>query len=226
MRNIILLLSLFLSLSLFADYYQGYNIGFKGGLNLNNVTLINDDASFEDEEYKFQKHFFIGGILKFNFIYNLSLQFEANFNNKGLYQKIKDISGSRVYNTKKIQTFYYFELPLILSFNVWNNISIYSGLFYAKLLNHNSHTEQKVNNNYYENDSEELYEELNKTSYGYLFGINYVYKRFLIDFRFTKTTTELIPDITRYDQDMITKESPTYRMDKLYQFQFGIGMLF
>ncbi len=220
MKNIVLILSLFLSINLFADIYENINFGFKGGLNLNNVTLINDEASFKGESYKFQKQFFIGGILKFNFIYNLSLQIEANFNNKGLRQEA-NYEGVE-YDTIKEQTFYYFELPFILSFNIWNDISVYSGLFCAKLLNHNSHLEK----NNYENDTDQLYEELNKTSYGYLFGINYVYKRFLIDFRFTKTTTELIPDITRYDQDMITKESPTYRMDKLYQFQFGIGMLF
>ena len=50
MRNIILLLSLFLSLSLFADYYQGYNVGFKGGLNLNNVTLINKKPETLEKE--------------------------------------------------------------------------------------------------------------------------------------------------------------------------------
>ncbi len=227
MKNILLVLSLFISLNIFADYYQGYNVGFKGGLNLNNVTLINDNAAIDGEEYKFQKHFFIGGILKLNFIYNLSLQIESNFNNKGLYRKADYNSGSYHYETIKNQTFYYFEIPLILSFNVWNNISIYSGFFYATLLNHNSHSEQSINGGEYsENDTDQWYDYLNKSSYGYLFGINYVYKRFLIDFRFTKTTTELIPDDVRYDMDMVSEENPTYRMDKLYQFQFGIGMLF
>ncbi len=225
MRNIILVMSLFISLNIFADYYQGYNLGFKGGLNLNNVTLINDDASFEDEEYKFQKHFFIGGILKLNFIYNLSLQIEANFNNKG-FSRDANYTTTYYYETKNTQTFYYFEIPLILSFDIWENISIYGGFFYATLLEHNSYSEQTVNDIYDEQDTDELYDYLNKSSYGYLFGINYVYKRFLIDFRFTKTTTELIPDNVRYDMDMVTKDDPTYRMDKLYQFQFGIGMLF
>ncbi len=228
MKNIILVMSLFISLNIFADYYQGYNVGFKGGLNLNNVTLINKKPeTLEKEEYKFQKHFFIGGILKFNFVYNLSLQIEANFNNKGLYQNAKDIMDEYIYLRNTTQTFYYFEIPLILSFNVWNNLNVYGGFFYASLLNHNSHSEQSINGGEYsENDTDELYDYLNKSSYGYLFGINYVYKRFLIDFRFTKTTTELIPDDVRYDMDMVTKDDPTYRMDKLYQFQFGIGMLF
>jgi len=133
MKKIILLLTLLLSINLFADIYEGINFGFKGGLNLNNVTLINKSFEVKEEEYQFQKHFFIGGILKFNFIYNLSVQIEANFNNKGFIW-----SSDKFSNLK--ETFYYVETPLILSFNIWNNISVYSGLFYAKLMNHNSYT--------------------------------------------------------------------------------------
>ncbi len=221
MKNILLVMSLFISLNIFADYYQGYNIGFKGGLNLNNVTLINEKPeTLEKEEYKFQKHFFFGGILKLNFIYNLSLQIEANFNNKGLSREIyKPIEKLDV---NENQTFYYFEIPLILSFNIWDSISFYGGLFYSNLLNHNRHLD--VNGN--DSDSyNRRFARSDKPSYGYLFGINYVYKRFLIDFRFTKIITELISDDVRYD-DMITEENILYRIDKLYQFQFGIGMLF
>ncbi len=107
MKKIILILSLLLSVNLFAEVYEGINFGFKGGLNLNNVTLMNESLKVNSESYEFQKHFFIGGILKFNFIYNLSLQIEAIFNNKGLYLEIKDILGSRISNTKRILIFNY-----------------------------------------------------------------------------------------------------------------------
>jgi len=171
-KNIIILITLTLSFNIYSDY----EFSIKGGLNYSMVEGIKDSSSSSSIESFYKT----GGVLflsmkksiKNNFYYNINL----GINQKGGEIKITDNLGNSVDGSPHKRSFYTIEIPLILGYNIFENINLYIGVYksivYAYAIN--DYTSYGAYNK----------EGKMMNDFGFLLGVEYNYNDFLIDFRF------------------------------------------
>jgi len=98
---------------------ENSGFGLKGGLNI--ATAYGKHDTFYSEPAKINT-FHAGAYVQFSITDNFSLQPEILFSRKGFEAFNSGVAGG---NTKFV--FDYFDVPLLLSFRVFNNISLQLG---------------------------------------------------------------------------------------------------
>ncbi len=204
MKNIILILSLLLSINIFADY----NFGVKVGVNYNNI-VANSSIHGRGKNTEFQLNYSSGLFLIKTLSTYFYVSLEGLYNKKGFYIDEPETNILRNY------TINYFEFPLILGFR-YNNFYLYSGLYYAKYLDSKStcNKDKSVCRTV-----DDVYDkELESSDTGIILGVGYKYKRFLFDLRYSKGIADI---------NVAPKGSDDYTgIDNFYQFIFSVGFMF
>ncbi len=203
-----------------------YNFGFKAGLNANFLAEnIKINGIYTTYDY-FKGSFFGGWFVQYDLDFSdFILQFEFNLNQKGLYKEA-EITENII--CRETQTFYYLEIPLIISYKVTNNLSLYGGGYYAFLLTHNIYiyeVDTKGNIETVEIAGNDYYENFNKNSFGYILGLNYIYKNIIFDLRFNQNLNSFVKTKPVSDNELINNGTWDKNY-KIYQLQLSGGLIF
>ncbi len=155
--------SYFGELDVFDDWIVNYNL-IKGYKFAFKTGIGSSSYNlFEEINYGFN----IGGIYKYYFK-NIKFQTELLFMNKNISFNDIDIKQSAI------------DIPVIIGYNYQQNISIYGGLYISEIIIFNINKGTTLKDNSF------------VTTFGYLIGIDYIFSRYLIDFRFSKDFNSVI----------------------------------
>lgn len=208
MKTIILIISLMLSLNIFADI----NIGAKVGMNYNNIFTDKLLSNInEDTEYNLSYQY--GIFLNANYMNKLFAQVELNINRKGFVkQRYED--GKELYETMN-NILEYSEIPLLFGYKTDFGVYFFGGLYWSEYIESYSVVTYDKEKYGYENHSTEGYYDgaFEENINGYILGVGYEYKNYFVELRYNQTTTTLD----------LAGEGFSTRADSLYQISLSIG---
>lgn len=160
--------------------------GFKGGLNLANIS--SDDIDDTDSRLGFA----IGGFVTFNVNEQFSLRPEIYYTSKGCKLKVKgsesDVDYEVSYSIEGSFSLNYLEIPILGEFAVNKNINLFAGPYLDIYLNGKAKQEWDVHSRYLDpstndwvtedesiSDSEDIEsDDMNSPGFGLLFGAEYI----------------------------------------------------
>ena len=203
MNKILVFNIILLAIALNVNNISAQNIGFKGGLNLANVS--GDDV--EDTELRYG--FAIGGFLVMDLNGQFFLRPEIYYTSKGFAMSMEESESTGdyeiSYSGESSITLNYLEVPVLGVFAVTKNFNLFAGPYLDIFLNGKTTTESEGYYRYLMND-EWIYEDLsgsdsediksddiNTPGLGLLFGAEYVIGKFSFDVRYSMGLTN-IPD--------------------------------
>jgi len=172
MKNIILILCLFTTINILAEFH----FGLKAGVNYNDADITSPIHGL-GESYSYDINY-SGGIFlikKLNEYFYIII--EGLINNKGF--ELDDGNISQLTAT-------YMEFPLLLGIK-YNSFYIYSGLYYAKYL----YSSEKCKEGCSGSNNGIFDSELVESDTGIIIGAGYQFKKFLFDLRYSKGITEI-----------------------------------
>lgn len=200
MKNIILILSLLISVNILGEFH----FGLKAGVNYNDADITSPIHGL-GESYSYDINY-SGGIFlikELNEYFYITI--EGLINNKGF--ELLYLDG------KLKETATYMEFPLLLGIK-YNSFYIYSGLYYAKYL----YSSEKCKEGCSGSNNGIFDSELVESDTGIIIGTGYQFKKFLFDLRYSKGITEI--------NEMPGDREYSSGIDNFYQFIFSVGFMF
>ncbi len=196
---------LFVSFLLSINAYCAFNIGVKAGFNYNNI-ITDDMASTEEVENNYSYQY--GIFFNLNYIDKLFIQSEFNINRKGFIHK------TYYDDTFSDNVIEYLEIPIIAGYKTDFGLYFFVGKYFSKYIESYSFSENYETGKKYEwTGKYDPNSDFPDKILGFILGIGYNYKNYIIELRYNKT-------ITKIDLDY---ESGGKNPDRLYQFSLLIG---
>ena len=203
MKKILVLNIVLLIIAISLNYVSAQGIGFKGGLNLANVS--GDDIDDTELRYGFA----IGGFLVMDLNGQFFLRPEIYYTSKGFAMSMEESESTGdyeiSYSGESSISLNYLEVPVLGVFAVTKNFNLFAGPYLDIFLNGKTTTESEGYYRYLLNDewitqdlsgsdSEDIKsDEISTPGLGLLFGAEYVIGKFSFDVRYSMGLTN-IPD--------------------------------
>ena len=203
MKKILVLNIVLLIIAISLNNVSAQKIGFKGGLNLANVS--GDDI----DDTELRNGFAIGGFLVMDLNGQFFIRPEIYYTSKGFAMSMEESESTGdyeiSYSGESSISLNYLEVPVLGVFAVTKNFNLFAGPYLDIFLNGKRTTESEgyyrylLNNEWITqdlsgSDSEDIKsDEINTPGLGLLFGAEYVIGQFSFDVRYSMGLTN-IPD--------------------------------
>ena len=214
MRIIILLL-----LATSCIYGENNSFSLKAGVNYSVLKKEGTYNSYEkvDVSYKFGEVFYLSWEKNLFNISDLYINVDIGFNKKVVNREVsfKDDmprynSDYRYYNDYRY--YWAMEIPVIIAYEFFNNLSLYGGLYISQVFYKGSKDNIKAGFSIINENDELMYDK------GFLFGLEYKYQDFLFNFRYQEGINSInLGGLDSNNGDFYGKNS---------QFMFMIGCKF